>query len=383
MPGGPAAEPLYTIKVEKGFIDDALAISSAAGKLVVLFTDAASFARLDVVALATGKPKQTIKLGDPQRLFERVLIPEDGEGLVLISRDAGSGKRSAQYFDAAGKARRLIGPFAEFGVTGRGEALVLVTDEQRADKNGTVHVIAQHRLGGLSRVGKPRRYRIGKDRALAEPSLTDVGWQAGHSELVGMKPGSYDAKRDIRLPASGAVLDLLTGQFTWEAEVKDVYAWAAADQLRQKLPDRRLFAILSPDARLFDLVDFRGARGPVGLPVPLRYYDPSTLRDVEAADGKSVTLSLATDPLHPEALARQKKDPIFLDFYQLQVAGEKTDGAGKTTLEVRATHRLRAPGNDRPTTWRASDKHVAVLRKFKNFSRGGDLVEVFALPDAP
>ena len=38
--------------------------------------------------------------------------------------------------------------------------------------------------------------------------------------------------------------------------------------------------------------------------------------------------------------------------------------------------------DDRPATWVASGGHAAVLRKHKNFSRGGNLLEVYPLERA-
>jgi hypothetical protein len=109
VPGGPPAEARFTIKVDKGFIDDPLALEPESGLLAILLTDAASFARIDLIDLTSGKPLRSIALRDPQRQFERLAIAPGGKGVVLVSRDAGSGRRSAQYFDAAGKPARLVG----------------------------------------------------------------------------------------------------------------------------------------------------------------------------------------------------------------------------------------------------------------------------------
>jgi hypothetical protein len=162
-----------------------------------------------------------------------------------------------------------------------------------------------------------------------------------------------------------------------------VVAWAAATQLRKKLPGRGLFAMFSPDTQIFDLIDFQGRRGAIQLPVPLRYYDPSTLQEQEDFAGGSLLFSLAVDPLHAEALARRKKDTAFLDLYWARPSASRTSvPTGKAPLDVAVERLLRAPMDDRPATWVAAGGHAAVLRKHKNFSRGGNLLEVYLLERA-
>jgi hypothetical protein len=113
------------------------------------------------------------------------------------------------------------------------------------------------------------------------------------------------------------------------------------------------------------------------MPVPLRYYDASTLVETEEPGSGSLYFSLTTDPLHPEALARQKKDPSYFDLYWLQAA---TDVAAATDpLRPTLRRALRTAADDRPTAWQVAGRSAAVLRKHKNFSRGGVLLEVFPL----
>jgi hypothetical protein len=380
VPGGPPAEARFTIKVDKGFIDDPLALDSEAGVLAILLTDAASFARIDLIDLRSGKPRKAIPVGDPQRQFERLAVAPGGKGVVLVSRDAGSGRRSAQYFDADGKPARLVGPVADFGLASlEGRPYLVAWSKTPADK-GEVIQVARHRLDGLSRVGAASSYVVSKTRELQSPPMRSVDWQNNYTEIIGLRPGEYDKARDIRLPDRAAVLDATTGKWKWEAEVGDVYAWAAASDLRRKLPGRSLFAVFSPDTTIFDLVDFQGRRGALALPVPLRYYDVTTLQDRQLPGSGALLFSLATDPLHPEALARRKKDPSYLDLYWVVPDVARAQGpSGQGTLKPQVERLLRAPMDERPASWVASGGHAAVLRKHKSFSRGGGQLEVFVL----
>jgi hypothetical protein len=383
VPGGAAAQSRFFIKAEKGFIDDPFDLAPDAGVLAVLLTDAASFARVDLIDLATGKPKSTIDIGDPQRLFEQVVVADGNAGVVLISRDAGTGRRSAQYYDLEGHAAGILGPADEIGVVREKGQRVLVVLTRATGKDADTYKVSRHSVRGLQRVGKQASFTLTKGGDLRKPPLKVAAWQKGFTEIVGLEPGSYDKQRDVRLPDRGAILDTQTGEITWRADVGDVVAWAAATQLRRKMPGRGLFAVFSPDTQIFDLVDFEGRRGAISLPVPLRYYDPSTLQEQEDFAGGTLLFSLATDPLHSEALARRKKDPAFLDLYWAKpAAGRTTAPTGKAPLDVAVERLLRAPMDDRPATWTASGGHAAVLRKHKNFSRGGNLLEVYLLERA-
>ncbi len=380
VPGGPPAEPRFTIKVEKGFIDDPMALDRESGSLAVLLTDAASFARIDIIDLGTGKPRRSITVGDPQRQFERIAFAPGGKGVVLVSRDAGSGRRSAQYFDAQGKPARLIGPVTDFGLSSQQGRGFLVAWNRTAQGKGEVVTVVRHRLDGLDRMGAASTFVFKPNRELEKPPLRGAEWQNDYTELIGLRPGEYDKKKDIRLPDRAAILDVFSGRWKWEAEIGDVYAWAAASDLRRKIPGRSLFPVLSPDTSIFDLVDYQGRRGPLPLPVDLRYYDPTTLQDRQLPGSGALVFSLAIDPLHPEALARRKKDPSYLDIYWVVPEEGKPQGpAGQGTLKPKIERLLRAPMDDRPATWVAAGTHAAVLRKHKSFSRGGAQLEVYSL----
>ncbi len=382
VPGGPATAPSFSIRADRGFIDDTFAIAPATKSLAVLLTDAASFARIDVIDLETGKPRRTLSIGDPQRLFERLVFADDGVGLVLISRDASTGRRYAQSFGGEGKAGALVGPAATFDVvTSNGGRFLLATGESKA-AGGTAYTVNRHRLTELTRAGKGKTVVITKAGDLKEPALKGVSWQDGHSVLVGLAPGGYDKARDIRVPDEAAVYDLFADKITWRSPVGDVMAWATAGELRRKYPGRALYTVMSADTKSFDVYDWLGRHAPLELPVPIRYYDPTTLNEREDAGTRSLLFSLTIDPLHPEALARQKKDPSFLDIYWVRVAGPQPGvAAGKDPLAPAISRLVRVAADERPTSWIVAGKWGAVLRKHKNFSRGGGVLEAFPLAD--
>jgi hypothetical protein len=120
------------------------------------------------------------------------------------------------------------------------------------------------------------------------------------------------------------------------------------------------------------VIDAVGHRVPLTLGTPVQNYERKSLREQEDAASRTLYFSFALDPLNPDALGRQKADKPYLDLYRAQLSA---DGKSADTTRL-----LRAPVDDRPAIWVLDHGHVAVLRKHKAFSRGGNEIEVYAIP---
>jgi hypothetical protein len=377
-PGGDAQKPAFVVRADKGFIDDPFAIDAAAGELVALRTDSASFVRLDVIDLGSGKTKRQVELGDPSPVFERVFPVPDGKGWVTIMRDPTKGARSAQLHDASGKAAGLVGPVDDFGLVTRGGRPTLVGWQHVRGKAGdTSFVVTAYALEGLTKAGKPVTVSVNKAQELKAPPMKLLGWQAGWSQIVGQLPGGYDKKRDVRLPDRAAVYDLFGKSFVVETEIADVLGWAAVNELRPKHPGRGLIAFLGDGLKTVDIVDVLGRRVSLELPVPMSVYDPTSFREEEDPSGRNVLFSLGVDPLNASALARQRRDRAFLDLYV--ATAEDSGGAAKASPRFKVVRLVRAALDDRPVSWQVRGAHAAVLRKHKSFTRGGTELEVYAI----
>jgi len=360
-----AAKPAFVIKADRGFIDDPFAIDDAGERLAVLRTDSASYARVDIVDLGTGATRSSVKLGDTGALYERVLFAGAG-GVVVITRDPGEGRRSAQHYSADGKPLGFAGPVTDFAVRKSGGRTVLVAwDRRPTSDGGTSFAVAQHQLERLTRIGKSHGYQVGKDGMLAQPRLKLVAWQDGYGQVVGQRPGGYDKKKDVRQPDRAAVFDLLQETFVSETEIGDVLGWTYVAGLRRTRPNRTRLVVVTDEQDGVQLVDATGRKTPMALAVGFDQYDARSLREQEEAD--ALYFSISIDPLNTAALARRKADPAFLDIYRVP---------GGTT---QATRVLRVTLDDRPVTWVAGARHAAVLRKHKSFSRGGAELEVYPL----
>jgi hypothetical protein len=365
------AKPVFALKPEKGFIDDPFAIDGASARLALLRTDSASFALVEIIDLNTGKTRRAFAAGNPQQLFDRVLFAGgDDTGIVLVTRDSVTSRRSAQYFGADGRPLGLVGPVTDFGTITRGGVSFLVAWDRRTAASGqTTYTVAQYKLEGLAKVGKPRAYVISKEGMLTDPPLKVVTWQDGYSQIVGERPGGYDKKKDVRQPGKAAVLDALSGTFVSESEIADVLGWTVATQMRRTRVNRTLLPVITDEQDGVQVIDAVGHRTPLNLGAPVQNYDPKSLLEQEDSASRTLYFSLSLDPLNPDALGRQKADKPYLDLFRVANA-EKAPAA---------TRVLRVALDERPVTWVVGGRYVALLRKHKSFTRGGNEIEAHQL----
>lgn len=368
-----AAALAFVIKADKGFIDDPFALDGE--RLALLRTDSASFARVDVIDLTARKTVSLIPVGDPQQLFERLILVGAGEGVVVVTRDPSSGRRSAQHYGADGKPLGFAGPVTDFASASRaGQPLLIGWDKRTSPSGETTYTVARHRLGGLGRVGKPRATQADKTGAFGKPPFKIIAWQDGYTQIVGEKPGGYDPKTDVRQPKRAAIFDVLQGAVVAETEIADIIGWEHATSLRRTRPNRTQIVVVSEDGAGLEVVDGRGQRTPLALATPFAKYDPRSLREREDDEAGVLTFGIAVDPLNPEALGRQKADVPFLDLYQVR----RRPGAARAGSVLETVRVLRAPLDDRPVSWAVGSSFAVVLRKHKSFARGGAELEVYA-----
>ncbi len=357
---------------------------------------------------------EVIKLTTPAGFIDDV-VAADGDRLAYVVADTGTkaelhvvtlSTKAEQVIDLGALtlhpiALQLVGPRAfVVGVTEDGKqvaGLVELVEKGKSKPVGTVayKVAAATHITVITRDGKPR---IAVHRASGTPAVTrhevellalDTGrrigavrtleltsglnkplefrvnhWSAGWTLAHGIKGGEWDKKEDQRSPDSEATFDFVTGKLVDKKKIDDLFE------------QRRRFAALADAAGRVDFVRLgwdskdlqvwrAGKPKPLELDQPLATYDTKSLQSFVLPDG-SVWLALKVDPVNPDAVARQKADPEYLDIFRAAPDGKAIRKARILAPSVR--HRFGVIGD---RFW--------LIERNQSMERGGKSLTVFAL----
>jgi hypothetical protein len=363
-------DPVHAIKPAEGYFDEAFALDKGGARLYLVRTDGATFAKLEIVDLETGKTTSSFDLPANQPSIERLEPVGDGKGVVVIAREGTSEAPAltARLIDGTGKPGVKVGPTQAFGRPSAGaQDLLLGFDRKFGPKDGDVtYTITPYKIDTLAPAGKPKTYKTTAGGELKNPPFRILDFNDGYARAVGERPRAYDKKADVRQPARMATLDTLTGKVAEESEIGDVMAWAQAARLRSRHPGRGVFAELNQDDTGVDVVDAMGNRKAVELAAPFGLYDAKSLTDQQGPEAGAFTFALAIDPLNPDAIKRQKPDLPMLDVYAAKDAKESPKLRGRIFIP-------------RNVTWRAGYGKIVLLKRFKSYTRGGDELDVYKL----
>jgi len=370
-------EPRHTLKppTGEGYFDDVFAIDAEGKRLAVIRTDNATFAKVEVYDVATGKVLSGFDLpGKGQGL-----VPVDMEllsgnaGVVIVGREKPDelAPLYAFRFDAAGKPGGKVGPATAFGRppadgTARARLLVAFTRKLGAKGAEATFTVAPYDVTTLAPAGKPRVHKVDVAGEMKPPGVRFIGFYDGYTRVFSERAGEYDKKGDVRAPSKMAIVDAITGKVDKEGPIADLVGWAQTGQLRQEHLGRSLFVELNEDASGVDVVDAMGKKHAAALAVPFQLYDPRSLLVEEGPTPGHLTFGLAVDPVNKDAVQRQKADLPMLDVYSTDAA----DGTSKLRGRV---------FTPRPVTWRTRGDVLVVLKRWKSFSRGGDELQIFEL----
>ncbi|MES1171786.1 MAG: hypothetical protein ABUL77_00990 [Bacteroidota bacterium] len=379
-PPSPSPSPSaawLSLKPDAGFYDEAWALDSTGTRLAVIHTNRDDFQRVEVYSLQTpgATPLATFDLGPPARVFESLSFLPGGAGFLVVSAASGDA-HVVETVDGAGKPLGKAGPLSDFGIPLRaGDPLLVTFDRQSGRAGETTYVVSPRKLPGLQPAGKPRAHVVKADGTLRSPALVPIGFFDGYSKLLAQRTGWYDKKKDARQPDGRAVVDLLSGKVITDAPIEDVTGWARTTRLRREHPNRTAFVMLADtvagDAHAkpgVELLDPEGRLFPLPLAVAFRFYDRFTLKDQEGPDAGVIHFGLQVDPVNADAVARKKADAAALDVYTVPLGAP-------TTCRLRA----RVPVGGQPVAWGVAGNRLVVLRRFKNFVRGGDRLDVYEL----
>ena len=196
----------------------------------VIRTDGATFAKLEIYDVATGKPTTSFDLpGTP--LLPASLEPlPDGSGAVLVARERPDDAAPVFAFGfASGKPVVKVGPTAGFerppaDGTPRAEPAHRRRPQARQGGGGDLHADAVHLRDAGPRRQAERPTRSTLPASSPPRPFRFLGFFDGYTRILGERPGAYDKSADVRKPPRMVVVDALTGKVLSEGEIADVLA---------------------------------------------------------------------------------------------------------------------------------------------------------------
>lgn len=330
------------------------------------------------------KPEELLS-GLPLSIFRMVLLPEDRVLFLLRDTDVGDAVQGAIYslktkarvpLSGAGTSEGNIGPVNEIVVTNSATGPIILSLKRPADGPRGEYSLHTWNASTL-KAGTARSYQVRDDGRITTDKGTGqpLYFLDDYQTLVAKHDGFYDKKTDVRQPDFIGFVDTLSGKLRHSQPIVDLpgtFAWA---KLREKHPEP-LFIHIDPASHKAELIrsndraaDGTAAESRVDLTLPraTKMYEMNTLQ-MQLLRRERLVFSLNVDPVNEEAVAAKRTDP---DTFELMVMDPQA--ASPTVSKV-----LSLPGHKRPSAWFVTDTgRFAILRKHKNFPRGGTQIEVY------
>lgn len=439
------------VKPERGFVDDAFALSADGSIFFYINTDGASFANLRAIGLpprtggaapapaATPAPAPATKpvapvpelrlagggskkgpAPNPGKAFPmppapaaptvpaapavvlapgvsadvitnlplsiiRInMLPDDR--VLMVTRDLDTAGvvngliyslRSKTQIQVPGGTDGAIGPATDI-VVGESASGPVIVAAVRPDGRSTDYNVKVYSAATAKLVGQ-RSYKVreGDGRIQsAQGSGVFLYFADDYQTIVAKHDGTYDKKKDIRQPDFLAFIDTLTGKLRRQQTISDPSGLLELTRMH-KDHSESVFPHVDAETQkieLFAIADHAPneavaeTRSELRLPRASNQYEGSTLR-FQRLRRERLLMSLTVDPVNEQAVAQRRSDPDDIDFCVVDPAAP---GALRKLKTI--------PGHKRPSAWHASTNgRLALLRKFKNFPRGGTEVEVYDL----
>ncbi len=338
------------------------------------------------LSFRVGKDKpEDLLTGLPLSISRMVLLPEDRVLFILRDTDVGDAVQGTIYslktkaripLSGAGTSEGNIGPVNEIVVTNSAGGPIILALKRPVDGPRGDYSLNTWSANTL-KAGSARSYQVRDDGRITTDKGTGqpLYFLDDYQTLVTKHDGFYDKKTDVRQPDFIGYVDTLTGKLRHSQPIADLpgtFAWA---KLREKHPEP-LFIVIDPVSHKTELVrsNDRVAEGAVAesrveltLPRPSKMYEMNTLQ-TQVLRRERMVFSLNLDPVNEEAVAAKRTDPDTLELLTLD-----PQAANPTVSKL-----ISLPGHKRPSVWFVTETgRFAVLRKHKNFPRGGTQIEVY------
>jgi hypothetical protein len=347
-----------------GFVDDPMAVDDTGARLLYVHADAAALAELRVVDLISGKQTASVDISGFTTTPTTVAFAPGG--YFVVSRPLGGGDATAALIDDAGKQARSFGPATDLVLsTWAGKPAVVVYVKSEASGK-TVHEVEVRALTSGKRLGKKTRLTADASGKVSGHDFELRYFADDYTRAVGIKGGTWRKKEDMRSPDYEAEYILPTRTFRKRGDIGDLMTHTRKMQTLSEHPNQPRFATIARDLTGVHLVTERGGKvSELELAQPFHHYDPRSLQQ-HAGPGGSLFFSLTIDPVNPDAVARKKADPRYLDLYRVAPDATRAERVGRVLVPGKREHRWIAGGD----AWVVMPKHIG-------FDRGGKSLQLY------
>ena len=364
VPANPSlvgATEALKIGADTGFVDDAIGFDDQRIAYVV----ADGSAKTELHVMAPGKQDLVLDLAGftlhplsltmvGPRVFVVGLDDHDEQIGAMIESPPPPRVAPAEPTIAKGKVLWRVGPATHIAVIDRDGKQRIALDRV----TGTRHDVELDTLDGGKRIaaghldadGKTNDFRVNH-------------WSDGWTKAYGIKGGEWDRKENQRTADQEATYDLIAGKFD-KHSIGDLFEQRKRFQVLADANGSMDFVRMSWDNA--NLVSWHaGKPTPLELDQTLGQYDPKSLQGAVLADG-TTWIALEVDPVNPDAVARKKADPEYLDIFK---AGP--DGKAVRKMRVLSTG----------TRFRmiVIKDRIGLLERSSGFDRGGKTLTIYSI----
>lgn len=359
-----------------GFIDDVIAADDA--RLAYVLADASTKAELHVMTVAT-QQEAVVDLASVtlhpvalRLVGNRAFVvgqQEDGNQIAALVELAAVSKTKP-----AGTVVWKIGPVKDITVITRDGKPRVAVHRVTTTPTGTRHDVELLALETGKRAQAGKGLELDASESNKKLDLRVNHWSDGFTLAHGIKGGEWDKKEDQRSPDVEATYDLVTGKVATK-KIDDLFEQRKRYQALAEAHDRVDFLRIAWDNSGVQLWH-AGKPVTVALDQPIANYDPKSLQGLVAADG-SAWFILKMDPVNPDAVARKKADPEYVDVFHANADGKAERKA--RVLETGIRVRFGVPGLENGGPAPASASKFWLLERSNGFERGGKTITLYQL----
>jgi hypothetical protein len=312
------ATELAKIVPPAGFIDDA--IGGDDQHLAYVLSDAATKAELHVVRLDDPKHETIVDLATVT--LHPIALPYVADDVAFVVGQNEDGSQTGALVPLAGKRGAVykLGPATSVSVIVRdGKSVVAVARAAEAD-GGSSHKAEVYDLRSGRRLAAGNALVLDAKGSAKTLEFSVNHWAAGGTLAIGIKGGEWDKKENQRSPDTEATYDLVTNRFVDRKPIDDLFEQRKRYQVLAAEHDKLDFVRMSWDNTAVQI--WRAGKPTTAtLDQPIASYDPKSLQGVLASDGTG-WIALKIDPVNPDAVARKKADPEYLDVFRVDREGK-------------------------------------------------------------